>query len=204
MVGTLWIISAPSGAGKTSLSGALVKRMSNLCICVSHTTRAPRPGEQDGRDYHFIDHHTLQRMLAQQFFLEHAQVFGYHYGTCQATVARQIQAGQDVILDIDWQGARQVRAKMPQARSIFIFPPSLAALEQRLRQRGQDDDAVIERRMRQAQAEMAHYPEYDYCVVNTDFNTALADLESIVRARRLQREVQQATMATQLRDLVGQ
>jgi len=189
--GTLYIVSAPSGAGKSSLLRALLASTgSELALSVSHTTRAPRPGEVDGRDYHFVDVETFREMAEAGAFLEHAQVFDNFYGTSRAGVEAQLATGQDVILEIDWQGARLVRAQLPQTVSIFILPPSRAALGERLRQRGQDDAAVIERRMRDAVSEMSHYDEYDYLVINDVFATAQEELAAILRSRRLRLEPQ--------------
>ena len=181
--GRLIILSAPSGAGKTSLARALVERLPDTVISVSHTTRPPRPGERDGVDYHFVDRPRFEAMVAEGRFLEHARVFDNYYGTDRRGVEAELAAGRNVLLDIDWQGARAVRAQMPEAVSVFILPPSREALEQRLRGRGQDSDAVIARRMRDAVAEMRHYDEYDYVVINDDFDAALADLEAIVAGR---------------------
>ncbi len=204
MPGTLFIVSAPSGAGKTSLVKALVERDPRVVLSVSHTTRPPRPGERDGVDYHFVDSATFERMVAEGAFLEHAEVFGNRYGTARATVERELAADRDVILEIDWQGARQVRAAMPEAVSVFILPPSREALEARLRGRGQDDETVIARRMARAVDEMSHYDEYDYLVVNDVFETALEDLLAIVRATRLRRPAQAARHAELLRRLLGE
>ncbi|MFT6550377.1 MAG: guanylate kinase [Zhongshania marina] len=183
--GTLYTISAPSGAGKTSLVAELLKRTPRLGVSVSHTTRTKRPGEQDGVNYHFVDHAEFKKMLEASAFLEHAQVFDNFYGTSQQWVESQLAAGEDVILEIDWQGAQQVRRLMPNTVAIFIMPPSKEALNERLTGRGQDDSAVIQRRMDAAVAEMSHYVESDFVVINDDFNTALADLEAIVRSHRL-------------------
>ncbi len=150
MIGTLYIVSAPSGAGKTSLVKALLERVEGISVSVSHTTRAPRPGERDGQDYHFIDRERFEALVAAGEFLEHAQVFGNFYGTARATLVEQLQAGEDVILEIDWQGARQVHAAFPEAVKVFILPPSREALYRRLRARGQDSEAVIARRMAEA------------------------------------------------------
>ena len=190
--GTLYIVSAPSGAGKTSLVRALCERLEDVVMAVSHTTRSPRPGEVDGVDYHFVSREQFERMVRAGEFLEHAEVFGNHYGTSRQAVEKELAAGRDVILEIDWQGARQVREKMPQALSIFILPPSREALRERLTQRGQDSEAVIERRMAQAVAEMRHYDEYDYLVINDDFAVALEDLVTIFGAGRLRTPVQAA------------
>ncbi len=183
--GILFIVSAPSGAGKTSLLRALLPQEENLVLSVSHTTRPPRPGEVDGVHYHFVSEETFLRMAAEGAFLEQAEVFGNHYGTSEAAVREQLAAGHDVVLEIDWQGARQVRRVFPDAVSIFIAPPSIEALRERLSGRGQDDPEVIERRMADARSELSHYPEYDYLVINDDFETALQELRCIVRAERL-------------------
>jgi guanylate kinase len=183
--GTLYTISAPSGAGKTSLVAELLKRTPRLGVSVSHTTRPMRPGEVDGVNYHFVSHAEFEKMLESSAFLEHAQVFDNFYGTSQQWVESQLAAGEDVILEIDWQGAQQVRRLMPDTVAIFIMPPSKEALNERLTGRGQDDSAVIQRRMDAAVAEMSHYVESDFVVINDDFNTALADLEAIVRSHRL-------------------
>jgi len=183
--GILLILSAASGAGKTSLVRALLERESDLHLAVSFTTRAPRPGEQDGVHYHFVAPDRFRRMVAAGEFLEHAQVFGNHYGTAESVIRSQLEQGRDLLLEIDWQGARQVRTRFPRAVSIFILPPSAQALEQRLRNRGLDSDQVIADRMAEARSEMSHYAEYDYLVVNDRFDTALSDLISLIRAERL-------------------
>lgn len=203
MTGTLYIVSAPSGAGKTSLVRALVDAVPGLVISVSHTTRPRRDGETDGLDYHFVDAETFEAMVARDAFLEHARVFGNAYGTARASVTEHLEAGTDVILEIDWQGAQQVRAAMPEAVAVFVLPPSRAELERRLRGRGQDSEAVIERRLRDAQSEMAHYPEYEYLVVNDAFGHALEELVAIVRARRLRLEAQQARLGPTLEALLA-
>lgn len=183
--GNLYVVSAPSGAGKTSLVKALLDSASGVAVSVSHTTRAQRAGEQDGSDYHFVAVMEFEAMVARGEFLEHARVFDNYYGTSQATVERLLCEGLDVILEIDWQGAQQVRARMPDAIGIFILPPSRQALEQRLRARGQDSDDIIARRMRDARSESSHYGEYDYLVINRDFDVALSELNAIVTAERL-------------------
>lgn len=188
--GSLYIVSAPSGAGKTSLAHALRERDSTIGFSISHTTRAMRPGERNGTDYNFVDHKTFEEMVTRGDFLEHAQVFDNHYGTARREVEERLAKGIDVVLDIDWQGARQVRERMPDSVSIFILPPSREALEQRLRSRGQDSDSVIARRMRDAVAEISHYNEYDYLIVNDDFDTALSELQAIFWARRLRCKTQ--------------
>lgn len=183
--GTLYIVSAPSGAGKTSLVKALLDHDPRIRVSVSHTTRAMRPGEQDGVNYHFVDREQFTAMIERGEFLEHAQVFDNFYGTSQAWVEQTLAAGSDLILEIDWQGAQQVRRLMPQARSIFILPPTQEALRHRLTGRGQDSAETIELRMREAVSEMSHYVEYDYLVINDDFAHALDDLKTIVRANQL-------------------
>jgi guanylate kinase len=188
--GTLFIVSAPSGAGKTSLIRALVQSDAGVSVSVSHTTRAPRPGEVDGRDYHFVDQAEFRRMVEAGEFLEHARVFDHFYGTSKAEVASRLAAASDVLLEIDWQGSRQIRAVEPAAVAVFVLPPSLEALRRRLVARAQDDGAVIERRMRDALAEISHYGEYDFVIVNDDFEAALGDLRAIVRAHRLRADAQ--------------
>jgi guanylate kinase len=190
--GTLYILSAPSGAGKSSLLRALLETMgSSVAVSVSHTTRKPRPGEVNGKHYHFVDVATFQAMVGKGAFLEHAQVFDNFYGTSRPAVEQQLATGQDVILEIDWQGARLVRELMPESTGIFILPPDREALRERLQGRGQDDAAVIERRMRDAISEMSHYDEYEFLVINDVFERALEDLVAILRSQRL-RLVQQS------------
>lgn len=184
--GQLYIISAPSGAGKTSLVKALLEQDSDLAVSVSHTTRPRRVGEVDGVNYHFITTQQFLDLLAQDAFLEHAEVFGHYYGTSHLAVARQLERGQDVILEIDWQGARQVRRLIDDVVSIFILPPSRAELERRLTARGQDGVEVISARMAKATAEMSHYPEFDYLLINDSFERALTELQAIVLAKRLE------------------
>lgn len=203
MHGNLFIVSAPSGAGKTSLVRAMMERLGKVAFSVSHTTRTMRTGEQDGRDYHFVDIATFEAMIAAGAFLEHARVFDNYYGTARASVEAQLAAGEDVFLDIDWQGARQIRAAWPEVASIFILPPSRAALESRLRGRGQDSDEIIARRMQGAVSECAHYHEYDYLVINDDFSSALDELIAIVRARRLRTRAQAARHADLLAGLLA-
>ncbi len=183
--GILLIVSAPSGAGKTSLVQALLERDPGLGRSVSVTTRAPRSGERDGVHYHFLTVETFRAELAAGGFLEHAEVFGNLYGTRAADVRRDCTAGRGLLLEIDWQGARQVRAGFPASVGVFILPPSGVELERRLRTRGTDSDAVIERRLAQAREDCAHWDEYDYVVVNDRFETALADLAAVVGAERL-------------------
>ena len=201
--GTLYIVSAPSGAGKTSLVTALLESSQGISVSVSHTTRAPRPGEEDGVQYHFTDVDTFKSMIDQGAFLEHAQVFDNFYGTSVQSVKDQLAQGLDVILEIDWQGARLVREQMADAIGIFIVPPSVAALEERLRGRGTDSDEIIARRMRDAKNEASHYDEYDYLIINDEFDTALADLRSVFVAKRLELGHQQQQHATMLKELLA-
>ena len=186
-LGTLYIVSSPSGAGKSSLLSALLARFNDdrrMQLSISHTTRGMRPGEEDGVHYHFVDKSEFQAQIDRGAFFEWAEVFGNYYGTSRETIERCLDQGVDVFLDIDWQGARQIRDQLPEARSIFILPPSLPILEQRLHGRGQDSAEVIRHRMEQAVAEMSHYDEYDYLIVNDDFETSLQQLASIIRAER--------------------
>ena len=178
--GRLYVISAPSGAGKTSLVKALLAARPDLVVSVSHTTRTPRPNEVEGREYHFVDADRFRQLVAAGAFLEHAQVFDNYYGTGRDQVAARLAAGSDVLLEIDWQGARQIRTAMPECVSIFILPPSRAALEERLRTRRTDSDQVIARRLADAATDMSHCTEFDYAVVNDRFEQAVADLQSII------------------------
>lgn len=202
--GTLYIISAPSGAGKSSLLRALLETMdATLALSVSHTTRSPRPGEIDGKDYHFTGAGRFTEMVNSDAFLEHARVFDNFYGTSKQGVIDQLDAGLDVILEIDWQGARLIRELMPDVVSIFILPPSRASLQQRLQDRGQDDEAVIARRMREAISEMSHYDEYDYLVINDVFQQARDELAAIMRSRRLRLPAQRRRHAGLLAGLLA-
>jgi len=196
MSGQLFIVSAPSGAGKTSLVAALLKSMPGIGVSVSHTTRAMRPGEADGVNYHFVDVATFAAMEARGEFLESALVFGNRYGTSRGAVTDILAGGRDLVLEIDWQGARRIRDLYPAALSVFIMPPSIAELQRRLEARNEDGPDVIARRMQAARVEMAHYREYQYLVVNDDFERARADLAAIVRAARLSTARQQAAGAT--------
>ena len=200
--GTLYIISAPSGAGKTSLVRALVEQMQGVEVSVSHTTRAMRPGETEGVHYYFVDEQRFLDMVGLAEFLEHARVFDNYYGTSQAAIEARLRAGVDIILEIDWQGAGQVRRLMPDSKSVFILPPSKATLEERLRGRGQDSEEVIARRMQDAVNEMSHFPEYDYLVINDDFELALTELKSILMADRLRMVRQEARYEALLSDLM--
>ena len=202
MSGSLIVVSAPSGAGKSSLVKALVKALPNLEAAVSHSTRPPRPGEEDGKDYHFVSQERFRQMIAEDAFLEHAQVFDNLYGTAKSSLEGPLQQGHDLILEIDWQGARQVCALIPEAVRLFILPPSTKALRQRLEGRGQDNQDVIERRMRDAQAEMSHWQEFDYLIVNDVFDEALAEMIALVRTLGLRRSSQAQRHAKLLQELL--
>ena len=176
----LFIIAAPSGCGKTSLVEALIKKTKNLCVSVSHTTRPPRPDEVNGINYYFVSINEFEEMIKNNAFVEHATVFDNHYGSSTKLISEKLDEGVDVILEIDWQGARQVKENMPNSVSIFILPPSNEALLGRLKQRAQDDDVTINKRMSDAQNQMQHFNEFDYLVINDDFNSALNDLNLII------------------------
>ena len=184
MTGILFVVTAPSGAGKTSLINALLKDDPRLGLSISYTTRAPRPGEQDGREYHFVDDATFRAMRERGEFLESAEVHGYRYGTSAKVITEALADGQDLILEIDWQGARQVRARYPDCVGIFIHPPSIEELERRMRARGQDAEAVIRRRLQNARDELAHAGEFKYAIINKDFDTAKQALAEIIRKER--------------------
>ncbi len=201
--GTLYIISAPSGAGKTSLVKALIDSEPQIRVSVSHTTRAMRPGEAEGVNYHFVGREQFLAMIDNSELLEHAEVFGNLYGTSQAWVEQTLLEGFDLILEIDWQGAQQVRRLMPQSRSIFILPPTQEALRHRLTNRGQDSGEIIEQRMREAVSEMSHYVEYDYLLINDDFAHALSDLKAIFRANQLLQSPQQQRHCGLLSELLA-
>ena len=201
--GTLFTVSAPSGAGKTSLVNALLATTANIRVSVSHTTRPMRPGEQDGINYHFVDETAFRAMLAENAFLEHARVFDNYYGTSRHWVEEALAEGTDVVLEIDWQGASQVKALMPGTVGIFILPPSLAELRQRLDTRGQDEEQVIARRLAEARQEMSHYGDADYLVVNEVFDTALEELRSVVISHRLALEKQVHRHYLLLQDLLS-
>ena len=185
MTGNMFVVCAPSGAGKTSLVAELLRRDRNARLSVSHTTRAPRPGEQDGRDYHFVSRSAFGSMIERGEFLESAEVHGNLYGTSQGWIDHQRRNDVDIVLEIDWQGAQQVRRLVPEVIGIFVLPPSLASLRRRLNDRGQDSGAVIERRLEAARGEIAHLAEFDYVIVNNNFDDAVEDLVSVVRAARL-------------------
>ncbi|MDG6284478.1 guanylate kinase [Glaesserella parasuis] len=191
-LGNLYIISAPSGAGKSSLINALLADLprSQVQLSISHTTRNPRPGEEHGVHYYFTQHDEFKRLIEQGHFLEWAEVFGNYYGTSLPMIERSLEQGIDVFLDIDWQGARQIREKVPNVKTIFILPPSKAELEKRLIGRGQDSAETIAKRMSEAVSEMSHYNEFDYVIVNDDFQVALSELKSILIAERLKQAVQ--------------
>ena len=188
--GNLFILSAPSGAGKSSLISALLadneQQLTKMQVSVSHTTRAPRPGEIDGKHYYFVSIEQFKQLINEEAFYEYAEVFGNYYGTAEAAIDQQLAQGIDVFLDIDWQGAQQVRTRKPEVTTIFIAPPSKAELERRLRGRGQDSDEVIAARMAEAEDECSHYNEFDYLIVNDNFEQALADLKAIVRTKALE------------------
>ncbi|MCB5185665.1 guanylate kinase [Methylobacillus gramineus] len=202
MMGNLFIITAPSGAGKTSLVGALLDADEHVKLSVSHTTRQPRPGEMEGVHYYFVDEAVFIEMLGHGDFLESAQVHGARYGTSQSTVNGVLASGYDLVLEIDWQGAQQVRQQYPDAISIFILPPSIEALEQRLNNRGQDNAEVIQRRLAAARDEMSHVAEFDYVTINDRFEHALEDLRAIIRTQRLKRDTQLAKHQTMVKNLL--
>jgi guanylate kinase len=190
MRGTLYIVAAPSGAGKSSIVNACLARDANISLSISFTSRAPRPGERHHEHYNFVSAQEFEEMVAAGDFFEHARVHGDWKGTARQSVEPQLAAGRDVLLEIDWQGAAQVRAQVPGAVSVFILPPSREALEQRMRIRGQDSEAVIAQRLAAAREEMSHYGEFDYVIVNEVFDTAVAEMCAILQASRLRREVQ--------------
>ena len=202
MSGTLYIIAAPSGGGKTSLTRALLEREPNIALSVSYTSRLPRQGEVDGVHYHFVSRGVFEEMIRRGEFFEHAVVHGDLKGTARTAVERTLGSGKDVLLEIDWQGARQVRAQMQDTVSIFILPPSRVELERRLRARAQDSDATIRRRLADSREDIAHAVEFDYIVVNDDFAMALSDLRSIVTTRQLRANNQRERFAALLADLL--
>ena len=202
MRGILFIVAAPSGAGKSSLVNACLARDPNIRLSISFTSRPPRPGERHAEHYHFVSAAEFEAMVAAGDFFEHARVHGDWKGTARQSVEPQLAAGHDVLLEIDWQGAAQVRAKVPDAVSVFILPPSREALEQRMRHRGQDSDEVIARRLAAAREEMSHYADFDYVVVNEDFGTAVDEMCAVFTASRLRREVQAARRVTLIATLL--
>jgi guanylate kinase len=198
--GNLFVVVAPSGAGKTSLVAALLERESNIRLSVSYTTRSPRPGEKHGVDYHFVDRPGFEKMIASGDFLEHAEVYGNYYGTSKRWIEWQLSGDHDVLLEIDWQGARQVRGLFPHMVGIFILPPSIAELERRLTARGKDAPEVIAKRMASAREEISHVLEFQYIIVNEDFERALAELSAVVHASRVTREQQSVRLASLLNE----
>ena len=201
--GTLFIVAAPSGAGKSSIVNACLARDANICLSISFTSRAPRPGERHHEHYHFVSEAEFERMVAAGDFFEHARVHGDWKGTARQSVEPQLAAGKDVLLEIDWQGAAQVRAQVPDAVGVFILPPSREALEQRMRARGQDSDAVIARRLAAAREEMSHYDEFHYVIVNEVFETAVEEMCAIFRASRLRLAQQQERHARLIEGLLS-
>jgi guanylate kinase len=200
MPGNLFVVVAPSGAGKTSLVADLLERDSNVRLSVSYTTRAPRSGETGGREYHFVTRGEFERMIAARDFLEHADVYGNYYGTSRRVIESELAGGHDVLLEIDWQGAAQVRKLFPHMVGIFVLPPSLDELRRRLTARGKDSPEAIERRMASAREEISHVLEFEYIIVNELFETASADLQSVVRAARLSRPHQEKRLARLLHE----
>ena len=195
MAGNLFVVVAPSGAGKTSLVAALLEREKNVHLSISYTTRDPRPGEEHGREYHFVDRATFEKMIEAGDFLEHASVYGNYYGTSKRWIERQLAGNHDVLLEIDWQGARQLRRMFPAVVGIFILPPSLAELRRRLDARGKDAPETIERRMAGAREDISHVLEFEYIIVNESFDSAVADLLAVVRSARLSRSQQSIRLA---------
>jgi guanylate kinase len=202
--GKLYIVAAPSGAGKSSIVNACLARDPNICLSISFTSRAPRPGERHAEHYHFVEAAEFERMVAAGDFFEHARVHGDWKGTARQSVEPQLAAGRDVLLEIDWQGALQVREQVPDAVSVFILPPSRQALEQRMRSRGQDSEAVIQRRLAAAREEMSHFDEFDYVIVNEHFDTAVDEMCAIFAASRLRREAQALRHAGLIRTLLAE
>jgi guanylate kinase len=201
--GTLYVFSAPSGAGKTSLVKALLEQTNDIIVSVSHTTRAPREGEINGKDYNFVSQDTFKQLINQNAFLEHAQVFDNFYGTSQEWVEQELKKGHDVILEIDWQGAEQIRQQISETTSVFILPPSHEELLKRLTGRGTDHQDTIAKRMQEAESEMSHYGEFDYLIINDDFDAALQELRGIVLARRQRTCVQSKIQQELLQNLLG-
>ncbi len=208
LLGNLFILAAPSGAGKSSLIKALLEKHDGcpdypLQVSVSHTTRKPRPGEVDGVHYHFVSREQFEALIEQGVFFEYAEVFGNYYGTSRVTIEQTLHRGVDVFLDIDWQGARQVKKLLPDTCSIFILPPSVDTLRERLSKRGQDSEDVINSRMQEAVSEMSHFGEFDYVLINDDFSTALSELEALVSSQRLRTQKQSLRHAELFTQLVS-
>lgn len=203
MRGTLYIVAAPSGAGKSSLVNAVLSRETGIALSISFTSRKARPGERHAQHYHFIGKEDFESMIAKGDFFEHALVHGDYKGTAKQSVEPQLAAGKDVLLEIDWQGARQVREKLPDVISIFILPPSKEALETRMRNRGQDSEQVITQRLANAREEMSHYSEFDYVIVNEHFDAAVSELRAIFQAQRLKQDAQQQRYATLIGHLLA-
>ena len=203
MRGTLYVVAAPSGAGKSSLVNAVLAKEPGISLSISFTSRPPRPGERHAQHYHFVTKDRFEEMIAAGEFFEHALVHGDYKGTARQSVAPQLESGKDVLLEIDWQGARQVRQQMSDCVSVFILPPSRDALETRMRNRGQDSDAVIARRLAAATEEMSHYDEFDFVIVNEHFDAAAAELRAIFVAHRLRRAAQQERQTALLAELLG-
>ncbi|KTC98905.1 guanylate kinase [Legionella erythra] len=203
LLGNIFIVAAPSGGGKTSLVKHLTGTLDDIEVSISHTTRAKRPGEKEGADYFFVDEKRFLEMVNDNDFVEHAQVFNHYYGTSVAQINARLSAGIDVVLDIDWQGAQQIRRIFPQAISIFVVPPSLDVLKQRLQERKQDKEDVIADRMHRAQDELSHFSEFDYLIVNDDFEQAASDLTAIVKANRLTLQRQSAKVGKLLSFLLS-
>ena len=201
--GTLYIVSAPSGAGKTTLVGALLKDMPDIKASISHTTRPMRPGEKEGINYHFVSEETFLSLINKEAFLEHAQVYNHFYGTSKEWVEKTLSEGIDVILEIDWQGAEQIRDLIPESKSIFILPPSLEALEERLIKRGQDDPIVIKRRLAAAKEEISHYMMADYLLINDGFDETLVEFNSIILHERLKLQSQKQKNLNLLNSLLS-
>ncbi|MEO8160157.1 MAG: guanylate kinase [Arenimonas sp.] len=201
--GQLFIVAAPSGAGKSSLVNAVLARTAGICLSISYTSRGARPGERHAQHYHFVGKDEFERMVAAGDFFEHALVHGDYKGTARQSVEPQLAGGQDVLLEIDWQGARQVRKLVPDALSVFILPPSREALESRMRSRGQDSEATIARRLAAAREEMSHYDEFDFVIVNEDFDTAVCEMQAIFVGSRQRRHMQQQRHAQLIASLLG-
>lgn len=202
--GRLWIVAAPSGGGKTSLVEAAIAKMENIIRSVSFTTREQRVGEIDGRDYVFVDKATFEQLIVDKKMLEYETVFSNYYGTSLEFINTHLDDGKDVILTIDWQGSRHVRKSVPDSKGIFILPPRIDALEERLRNRGQDNNDIIEKRMAEAKSQTSHYDEFDYLIINDDFEVALNDIMTIFRADRLRRQRQTVKYATLIETLLSE